>query len=145
MRTHMRRQEWAHVAKCHLHTGTILAKLKKHDESVRCMGQVLSMVEKQQLETGGASAQKICLVAVCYHNIAVQQLQLRRFQEACVSSQNARRLARLSLSFSNKWLKVFESTHKHCLSALAAENAKHSAADNDQSSLFKNLSAALYT
>ena len=50
MRTHTRRREWAHVAKCHLHTGTILAKLQKHDESVRCMGQVLGMVLRSQLK-----------------------------------------------------------------------------------------------
>lgn len=144
MRTHLKREEWAHVAKCHLHTGTVLAKLKKHDESVRCMGQVLAMVEDHRLEAGGASAQKICLVAVCYHNIAVEQLYLRRFTEACVSSQNARRLARLSMSYSNKWLKAFESTHKSCLGALAAQNQRDQL-DDEQKALFKNLTRALYS
>jgi tetratricopeptide (TPR) repeat protein len=144
MRTHLRREEWAHVAKCHLHTACILARIGRHDESARCMGQVLIMVEKGQLEAGGASAQKICMVAVCYHNIAVQQLQLRRFTEACISSQNARRLARLSLSYSNKWLKTFESTHKACLAALAAENQQNTE-NSEQASLFKNLTQALYT
>ena len=39
-----------------------------------------------------------------YHNIAVEQLLLSRVHEACVSSQNARRLAKLSLSYSNRWV-----------------------------------------
>ena len=84
-------------------------------------GQVLMMVEDGRLESGGASAQKICLVAVTYHNIAVEQLLLSRVHEACVSSQNARRLARLSLSYSNRWLKNFEATHRMALAALSTQ------------------------
>ena len=144
MRVHARRGEWSHVAKCHLHAGAVLARLKRHDESARCMGQVLRMVEEQKLEDGGASAQKICMVAVCYHNVAVQQLQLRRFTEACVSSQNARRLARLSMSYSNKWVKNFEGTHHACLTALAAQN-KRGALNAEQQELFKSLTQQLYT
>ena len=91
-----------------------------------------------------ASAQKICLVAVCYHNVAVQQLQLRRFTEACVSSQNARRLARLSMSYSNKWITTFEATHVACLTALAAQN-KRGALNEKQKALFNSLTQQLYT
>ena len=40
--------------------------------------QVLTMVETGQLEVGGTQPQKLCLVAVCYHNIAVEQLILIR-------------------------------------------------------------------
>ena len=143
LRIHVRLKAWEHVAKCHLHIGAILAKLRRHDEAIRAMGkwlvafgllcrvgvcsdvwcclvvvvvdpfeletgQVLMMVEDGRLESGGASAQKICLVAVTYHNIAAEQLLLSRIHEACVSSQNARRLARLSLSYSNRWLPTFE-------------------------------------
>jgi hypothetical protein len=79
------------------------------------------MVEDGRLESGGASAQKICLVAVTYHNIAAEQLLLSRIHEACVSSQNARRLARLSLSYSNKWLSNFEATHRMALAALSTQ------------------------
>ena len=47
-----------------------------------------------------------------YHNLAVAQLALENFQQACVSSQNARRLARLSLSYSNRWMLRFDATHR---------------------------------
>lgn len=33
--------------------------------------QVLAMVEDEKLDVGGNSPQKLCLVACCYHNIAV--------------------------------------------------------------------------
>lgn len=36
-----------------------------------------------------------------------------------MSSQNARRLARLCLSYSNRWLHSFEGTHKLALAELA--------------------------
>ena len=111
MKLHFRLKQWEHVAKCHLHSGAILSKLQRHDEAIRAMGQVLKMVEDERLESGGPRHRKICLIAITYHNIAVEQL-LSRVMEACVSSQNARRLARLSLSYSNRWIKNFESTHR---------------------------------
>lgn len=49
----------------------------------------------------------------------VEQLILRHSGEACMSSQNARRLARLCLSYSNRWLHSFEGTHKLALAELA--------------------------
>lgn len=44
---------------------------------------------------------------------------MRHVGEACLSSQNARRLARLCLSYSNRWLHSFEGTHKLALAELA--------------------------
>ena len=44
---------------------------------------------------------------------------MRHIGEACMSSQNARRLARLCLSYSNRWLRSFEGTHKLALAELA--------------------------
>ena len=64
MRTHVHLKDWSHVAKCHLHTGCILSKLNRHDEAIRCLAQVLSMVESGELEVGGTQPQKLCLVAV---------------------------------------------------------------------------------
>ena len=146
MKAHVRLEQWEHVAKCHLHTGAILSMLRRHDESIRCMGQVLQLVEDERLEVGGTSAQKICLVAVCYHNIAVEQLILCRVAEACVSSQNARRLARLSLSYSNRWLRQFESTHQACLKALTAQrDVRSTLKTQEQRELFQTLSRALYS
>ncbi|GBG34107.1 Hypothetical Protein FCC1311_103302 [Hondaea fermentalgiana] len=123
MRAHHRLQQWDHVAKCHLHCGAILALMGKHDEAIKCLAQILDMVDDERLQVGGTNAQKICMVAVCYHNIAVEQLVLRRPAEACVSSQNARRLARLSLSFANRWINWFERTHQYALQRLAAQHS----------------------
>ena len=134
------------MAKGYLHRGVILAKMHKHDDAIRVMGQVLTLVENDKLETGGASAQKICLVAVCYHNIAAEQLQLEKAQEACVSSQNARRLARLSLSYSNRWLHQFESTHAGALSMLSEQKDIKSKFRNiEQARLFQSLTSGLYS
>lgn len=49
----------------------------------------------------------------------VEQLIMRHVGDACMSSQNARRLARLCLSYSNRWLHSFEGTHKLALAELA--------------------------
>ena len=146
MRIHVRLRAWEHVAKCHLHIGAILSRLRRHDEAIRAMGQVLLMVEDGRLESGGASAQKICLVAVTYHNIAAEQLLLSRIHEACVSSQNARRLARLSLSYSNRWLKNFEATHKMALAALSTQReVRTKIHSKEQAQLFQDLTSTLYT
>ena len=146
LRLHRRLEQWEHVAKCTLHAGAILSRLKRHDEAIRCMGEVLHMVEDERLESGGASAQKICLVAVCYHNIAVEQLLLSRVHEACVSSQNARRLAKLSLSYSNRWLSRFEGTHQAALNALSMSlEVRKKLTNKSQADLFKNLTSALFS
>ena len=117
---HKVRDQWGHYAKCLLHWASILSKRGDHLEARKCLAQILKLVEEHKLEDGGASAQKICMVAVCYHNLAIELLHLREIQDACVSSQNARRLARLSLSYSNRWLKTFDSTHKCVLAAVEA-------------------------
>jgi hypothetical protein len=145
MKLHFRLKQWEHVAKCHLHSGAILSKLQRHDEAIRAMGQVLKMVEDERLESGGPSSQKICLIAITYHNIAVEQLLLSRVMEACVSSQNARRLARLSLSYSNRWIKNFESTHRLALVALSTQKeVRTNLKTKDQATLFMDLSKTMY-
>ncbi|CAE7726232.1 unnamed protein product [Symbiodinium sp. KB8] len=147
LRTHTSLQQWDHVAKCHLHTAVILSKLRKHAEAIRCLGHVLQLVDEERLETGGASAQKICMVAVCYHNVAVEHLALHQPQEACVDSQNARRLARLSLSYSNRYLRHFETTHAAALEALSLSKPVKSVlkdAEVDQKQTVKRLAEDLF-
>ena len=82
------------------------------------------MVETQCLEVGGASGQKICMVAICYHNLAIEYLHLKDFDAACLASQNARRIARLCLSYSNRWVGSLESTHQIALAAIGAQRLK---------------------
>ena len=128
MKAHVRLKQWEHIAKCHLHCGTILSMMKQHEASIECLNQVLLLVHEGKLEVGGTSAQKICMVAVCYHNIAVEQLLLYRPGEACVASQNARKLAKLSLSYSNRWIKTFEATHQAALTKLTKQTVHPSKA-----------------
>ena len=90
------------VAKCQLHVGVLLSRQRNHGEAIRCCGQILQMVDEGKLEGTGADTEKICMIAVCYHNIAVDHLLLHQIQEACVASQNARKLARLCMAYSNR-------------------------------------------
>jgi tetratricopeptide (TPR) repeat protein len=121
LRLHMQLGQWVHAAQTTLHVAAILYKLQRYDDCLRKLGKILVMVERGQLEDGGVSSQKIALVAVCYHNVAVTQLNLGQFQEACIASQNGRRLARLSLAYSNRWVEHMEYTHKMALAALCRE------------------------
>jgi len=81
----------------------------------------LHLVETGKLEVGGQATQKIALVAVCYHNLAVLYLSVRNLGEAFMCSQNGRRLARLSLSYTNRWIDHLEHTHKVVLSEISAK------------------------
>ena len=67
------------VAKARLHLACALSHSRQHKKAIVCLGKVVDMVERGDLEGGGSSAEKLCLVAVCYHNIAVEQLILKRF------------------------------------------------------------------
>ncbi|KAH9129577.1 hypothetical protein LEN26_005456 [Aphanomyces euteiches] len=120
---HTKHAEWSHLAKCKLHLATLLSKLQQHDQAIAQLELILALVEDAKLEEdggGGASAQKLCLVAVCYNNLALEQLHLKDVDGAATSSQNARRLARLCLSYSNRWLSQFEATHRAVIRAMAS-------------------------
>ena len=54
------------MAKGQLHIASILARLSRHDEAIRCLAQVLVLVDDGRLEVGGSAPQKLCLVAVAY-------------------------------------------------------------------------------
>ncbi|GLD94008.1 hypothetical protein PINS_up002619 [Pythium insidiosum] len=121
---HTRQSSWSHLAKCRLHIANLLSFQGRHAEAMRYMASILEMIEDNKLEDQsaasneaaesavgvGASAQKICLAAVCYNNLAVEQLHLREFEAASVSTGNAKRLAKLCLSYSNRWLAQFDAT-----------------------------------
>ena len=79
------------------------------------------MVEQGELEVGGSTTQMISLTAVTYHNLAILHLTLRDLGEAFMCSQNARRLARLSLNYTNRWTDQMEHTHKVVMCEIAAK------------------------
>ena len=66
--------------------------------------------------------------------------------DACLASQNARRLAKLSLSYSNRWLRHFDATHEAALIALSAQKqVRQTLQTKEQADLFHNLSSNLYS
>ena len=76
------------------------------------------MVEDGRLEFKSASPTQLCLVAVGYHNLAVIQIKMQASDLACKTSQNARKIARLCLSASTRYLTAFQRTHEAALADL---------------------------
>mmetsp|Transcript_33599 Transcript_33599/g.49314 ORF Transcript_33599/g.49314 Transcript_33599/m.49314 type:complete len:810 (-) Transcript_33599:90-2519(-) len=141
---HRRRNDPLNVSKCRLHSAYVLFQLGRYDESARTMKDILDMVENGSLQSQGNSDdyQLVLLVAVTYHNIAVHQLTVGRIGDACISSQNARRLARLCLSVSSRYIHNFEATHKRALSELTSVMEKEQ--NKDQVVTFKKLINELF-
>jgi len=123
LRVHFKLEQWEHVAKCHLHCASVLSMMSKHEEAIACLKQVLYMVEDGRLEVRGNSAQKVCMLAITFHNVAVEHLLQGRPGEACTASQNARRLAKVSLSYSNRWINQLEKTHAFAVGKLSKQNS----------------------
>lgn len=70
------------------------------------------MVEDGRLSFETATPQQLCLVSVAYNNLAIVQLRLEVPDLACRSSQNARRVARLCLSHSTRWIATLQKTQE---------------------------------
>ena len=69
------------------------------------------MVENGRLAKSTASPRQLCMVCIGYHNLAVVQLKMLAPDFACKSSLNARKLARLCLSYSTRYLATLQWTH----------------------------------
>ena len=78
--------------------------------------------------------------------MAVVQLKLQMPDLACKNSQNARKLARLCLSYSNRYIHVFQYTHEIAIGDIKWELSLKKAKDltPDQMVLIKELSEALF-
>ena len=94
-----------------LHLAAIQTQQGNFKGAHKTLYQFLTMVEDGRLSFEEATPKQLCLVAVAYHNLAVVQLKLLVPDLACKSSQNARKIARLCLSYSNRWMHVFQWTH----------------------------------
>jgi hypothetical protein len=97
---------------CLLHVAAIQSQGGHFKEAHKTLYQVLAMVEDGRLAFENASPKQLCLVAISYHNLAVVQLKMMVPDLASKSSQNARKIARLCLSYSNRWLHIFQWTHE---------------------------------
>jgi hypothetical protein len=104
------------------------------------------MVEDGRLSFEEATPKQLCLVAVAYHNLAVVQLKLQVPDLACKSSQNARRIARLCLSYSNRWMHVFQWTHDTALEDVRFQLTEKPGIPLNQKQLtvIKTLTMAMY-
>lgn len=137
-----RRNDALNVAKCRLHQSYIQCAQHKYSDSMESLRKILNMVEAGALDVESDYNQVLLLSSVTYHNIAVQQLMLGHISDACVSSQNARRLARLCLSVSSHYLPMLELTHKQSLNELSSV-LKNSHCE-EQASLFRKLISELF-
>jgi hypothetical protein len=104
----------------------------------------LAMVEDGRFGLESASARQLCSVAVAYHNLACLQLKLQVSDLACKSSQNARKIARLCLSVSNRWLPTFQRTHEMCLEDVRFRLSQRSDISDYQKQVIVELATDLY-
>lgn len=108
--------------------------------------QFLAMVESGRLSTAAATPKQLCMVSVAYHNLAVLQLKLNCSDLACKNSQNARKIARLCLSYSNRYIDTFQYTHQVAISDMKYDLSMQSSASftREQLLVIKELSEALF-
>ena len=139
-----RRGDALNVAKCRLHQSYIQCTQHKYSDSMKSLKKILSMVDGGKLDDVEESDynQVLLLTSVTYHNIAVQQLMLGHISDSCVSSQNARRLARMCLSVSSHYLPMLESTHKQSLNELT--NVLKNSHCEEKALLFHRLISELF-
>ncbi len=134
-----KRSDVLNIVKCHLHRSFILQQLNRYSESMKLLKLILNMVSDGSLDpwyrtgadnhlnsTGeehntvscGNDLQVVLLVAVTYHNLCCLQLLKGQVGDACMNSQNCRRLCRLCLNVSNRYLIKFEETHMKAMNEL---------------------------
>ena len=109
------------IDKCNLSLVTPLMNYiptSSHTSVLQSLYHFLAMVEDGRLEFKSASPTQLCLVAVGYHNLAVIQIKMQASDLACKTSQNARKIARLCLSASTRYLTAFQRTHEAALADL---------------------------
>lgn len=126
------------IARCRLHEAFIQNRLNKHDKAMTSLKSIIAMVERGVLEMQDEK-EVLLLCSSAYLNIAVIQLSTGHVSDSCVSSQNARRLARLCLSVSSHYLPIIESTHKNGLNQLS-----QMLQNNQNANLFQGLISELF-
>jgi len=131
---------------CLLHIAAIQSQAGQFKDAHKMLYQVLAMVEDGRLAFADATPKQLCLVAISYHNLAVIQMKLLVPDLACKSSQNARKIARLCLSYSNRWIHIFQWTHEAAMEDIRFQlTLKPKIPLNDQQlHVIKELTAEMY-
>jgi len=134
------------VAGCLLHLAAAKSLLGQHKAAHKQLFEFLAMVQSGRLAQSQSTPKQLCLVAIGYHNLAVVQLKLQLPDLACKNSQNARRLARLCLSYSNRYIHVFQYTHEIAIADIKWELARKRAEEltAEQLQFIKDLSESLF-
>lgn len=128
------RKDLVNVVRCNLHRAFILQQLNRYCESMELLKEVLSMVESGCLDSyyddfngiGPPAAnqnvdndrQVVLLIAVAYHNLCCLQLVKGQIGDACLNSQNCRKLSRLCMNVCGRYLVHFEETHMKAMNEL---------------------------
>lgn len=95
-----------------LHMACCDYQISRFKDAHKMIYEFLELVEQGEVAFSETTPQQLCMIAVAYHNLAVIQLKLQVADAACKSSQNARRIARLCLSHSSRWMSTFHFTHQ---------------------------------
>ena len=134
------------ICSCLLHIAALQNQGGHFKDAHKTLYQVIAMIEEGQLAFESATPKQLCLVAVAYHNLAVIQMKLLVPDLACKSSQNARKIARLCLSYSNRWLNIFQWTHEAAMEDVRFQlTLKPGIPLNDkQLHVIKELTAEMY-
>ena len=145
------------LTKCYLHRAYILHQLHRFEEAMDFMRRVLCTVDiylrrdttinepqscKVQSEIGPDDPEIMLMIALTYHNIAVIQILKGHIGDACISSQNCRRLCRLCMSVSSRYINQFEETHMKALSEMSSMlRCKQT---KEEASVFQKLVVGLF-
>ena len=134
------------IGTCLLHIAAAYSLLGKHKTAHKKLFEFLAMIETGRLATADSTPKQLCLAAIGYHNLAVVQLKLQLPDLACKNSQNARRLARLCLSYSNRYIHVFQYTHEIAIADIKWELARQKAEEltSEQLKFIKDLSESFF-
>ena len=131
-----RRNSALDVVKCDLYRAFILQQLNRYNDAIKVLKNILRTVDDGTLDFmkgngvedkesqtregkyNGSNPHVVLLVAVTYHNLSCLQLLKGRVGDALMNSQNCRKVSRLCMSVSNRYLSRFEETHLKAMNEL---------------------------
>ena len=114
-------RDWTNLAISEIHFAYVLSRLNRTNDVLKSLNRVILLANNGMLSIDTErkySGEHVLILAVAYHNIAVQNVKCEKIREACVSSQHGRRLIKLCLNYGNAFVNNFETTHRTCLDRL---------------------------
>lgn len=144
LQTYRKVESDSDIATCLLHLSCCHFQVGKFKAAHKVLYDVLGMVDDGKIAFDESQPKELCLVAIAYHNLAVIQLKLQVPEVAAKSSQNARKIARLCLSYSNRWINTFHWTHQLCLSDVKYELENNFNLTEEQKRVMNELTKMLY-